>query len=124
MNRSEILRPTLAQAAMEVRLTLRRGESVLVTVIIPVALMAFFASARVLPTSGRSISFLLPGTVTLAVISTWLVPVAHVLPADPLATLLRAALSSHLHMPWISAAILAAWAIAAPLVAIATFQWE
>jgi len=62
-----------AQAWTETRLTLRRGESVLVTLIIPTALLAFFASARVLPAAGRTIQFLLPGTLALAVISTGLV---------------------------------------------------
>ena len=54
-------------------MTLRRGESVLVTLIIPIALMVFFASARFLPPAGRAISFLLPGTLALAVISSGLV---------------------------------------------------
>lgn len=58
---------------MELRLTLRRGESVLVAVIIPAALLVFFASARLLPASGRTIGFLLPGTVALAIISSGLV---------------------------------------------------
>jgi len=62
-----------AQAWTETRLTLRRGESVLVTLIIPTALLAFFASARVLPAAGRTIQFLLPGTLALAVVSTGLV---------------------------------------------------
>lgn len=61
------------QAWTELSLTLRRGESVLVTLIIPIGLLAFFASARVLPAAGRTISFLLPGTLALAVISTGLV---------------------------------------------------
>jgi ABC-2 type transport system permease protein len=63
----------VAQTREEVVLTLRRGESVLVTMVIPVALLVFFASARFLPASGRTISFLLPGTLALAIISTGLV---------------------------------------------------
>jgi len=66
-------RAVVAQTAAELTMTLRRGESVLVTIIIPVALMVFFASARLLPAAGRAISFLLPGTLALAVISTGLV---------------------------------------------------
>ena len=73
MTGRQLLRAILAQAGTELRLTLRRGESVLVTVIIPVTLLVFFASARILPESGRSIGFLLTGTVALAVISTGLV---------------------------------------------------
>lgn len=73
MTGSALLRAILAQTLTELRLTLRRGESVLVTVVIPVALLVFFASARILPSSGRTIDFLLPGTVCLAIISTGLV---------------------------------------------------
>lgn len=63
----------LAQTRLEVIMTLRRGESVLVTMIIPVALLVFFQSSRFLATPGRAIDFLLPGTLALAVISTGLV---------------------------------------------------
>jgi ABC-2 type transport system permease protein len=59
---------------MELRLTARRGENVLVTIVIPVAVLLFFASVRVLPSgSGRPVDFLLPGTLALAVIATSLV---------------------------------------------------
>lgn len=68
-----LLRTVMAQAATELRLTLRRGESLLVTVIIPVALFVFFASASFLPAGSRSATYLLPGTLALAVISTGLV---------------------------------------------------
>ncbi len=68
-----LARAILAQAAIELVLTLRRGESVLVTIVIPVVLLAFFASSRVLPAGSSSIQFLLPGTLALAVISTGLV---------------------------------------------------
>jgi ABC-2 type transport system permease protein len=72
-------RAILAQAAMELRLTSRRGENLLVTLVIPVVLLLFFGSVRVLPTgtgSGapvRPIDALLPGILALAVISTSLV---------------------------------------------------
>ena len=67
-------RSTLAQAAMELRLTARRGENLLVTLVIPVVLLLFFGSVNVLPAgSGRPIDFLLPGILALAVISTSLV---------------------------------------------------
>ena len=62
-----------AQTRAELQLTVQRGESVLVTVIIPVTLLIFFASARFLPASDRSIDSLLAATVSLAVISTGLV---------------------------------------------------
>ena len=41
---------TLAQTGMELRLTARRGENVLVTIVIPVVVLLFFASVSVLPT--------------------------------------------------------------------------
>ena len=62
-----------AQCRTEVILTLRRGESVLVTIVVPVLLLVFFASARILPRGGRGIDYLLPGTLALAIISTSLV---------------------------------------------------
>jgi len=65
---------TLAQTVVELRLTARRGENVLVTVIIPAVVLVFFASAGVLPTpAGRPVDFLLPGSIALAVIATSLV---------------------------------------------------
>ena len=67
-------RCTLAQAAMEVRLTSRRGENLLVTLVIPVVMLVFFASVDVLSVGvGHPIDFLLPGVLALAVISTSLV---------------------------------------------------
>jgi ABC-2 type transport system permease protein len=73
MTGSHLLRAVAAQGRAEVILTLRRGESILVTVVIPVLLLAFFASAGILPKDGRGIDFLLPGTLALAIISTSLV---------------------------------------------------
>lgn len=68
------LAATLAQTAMELRLTARRGENVLVTMIVPVVVLVFFASVGVLPTpAGRPVDFLLPGSMALAVIATSLV---------------------------------------------------
>jgi ABC-2 type transport system permease protein len=65
---------TAAQATMELRLTARRGENVLVTIVIPVVVLLFFASVAILPTgSGAPVDFLLPGTLALAVIATSLV---------------------------------------------------
>ena len=65
---------TFAQATMELRLTARRGENVLVTIVIPVAVLLFFATAGIVPTGvGDPVDFLLPGTLALAVIATSLV---------------------------------------------------
>ena len=66
-----------AQAKVELILTLRRGESVLLTFAIPVVLLAFFSIVDVLPTGeGDPIDFLLPGVLALAIMSTSLVSVA------------------------------------------------
>lgn len=65
---------TIAQAAMELRLTTRRSENVLVTAIVPAVVLVFFASIDVLPASaGRPIDFLLPGSLALAIVATSLV---------------------------------------------------
>ncbi len=61
-----------AQIFVELVLTFRRGESVLITIVVPVALLVFFASLN-LTAVGRPIDFLLPGIVALAVIATSLV---------------------------------------------------
>ncbi len=73
MKRTTLLKAIAAQCRTEIVLTMRRGESVLVTIVIPIVLLAFFASARVLPRGGRGIDYLLPGTLALAIISTSLV---------------------------------------------------
>jgi ABC-2 type transport system permease protein len=67
------LRATAAMTAMELRLTARRGENLLVTIVIPAVVLLFFASVAVLPTPGRPVDFLLPGSLALAVIATSLV---------------------------------------------------
>lgn len=73
MNPTALLTAIAAQCRTEVVLTMRRGESVLVTIVVPIVLLVFFASARVLPSGGRGIDYLLPGTLALAIISTSLV---------------------------------------------------
>ena len=66
-----------AQTRMELLLTLRRGESVLLTFLIPVVLLAFFSKVDVLPTGdGDPIDFLFPGVLALAIMSTSLVSVS------------------------------------------------
>jgi ABC-2 type transport system permease protein len=60
-----------AQTRLELTLTLRRGESVLLTLLIPVGLLAFFSAVDVLPSDGRdAVDFLVPGVLALAVMST------------------------------------------------------
>jgi len=66
-----------AQTRIELLLTLRRGESVLLTLAIPVVLLAFFSLVDVLPTgTDDPVDFLFPGVLALAVMSTSLVSVA------------------------------------------------
>jgi len=76
---STVLRRTRAQAKVELRLTLRRGESVLLTFAIPVLLLGFFSLVDVLPKPAgvrHSVDFLLPGIVALALLSTAMVSLA------------------------------------------------
>lgn len=68
------IRAVGALAAMEVRLTARRGENVLVTLVIPVAVLLFFAGTSIIPgIAGRPVDFLLPGSIALAIIAAGLV---------------------------------------------------
>ena len=66
-----------AQTAAEVRMTLRRGESLLLTLGIPVVLLVFFSTVDVLPTGTKhAIDFLAPGVLALAVMSAAMVGLA------------------------------------------------
>ncbi|MEO7663677.1 MAG: ABC transporter permease [Candidatus Limnocylindrales bacterium] len=68
------VRAAAVLASHELRLTARRGENILVTMIIPVAVLLFFASTGIVPgVAGRPVDFLLPGALTLAVIASGLV---------------------------------------------------
>lgn len=72
-----MLRAVLAQAAMELRMMLRSGESLLVTLGIPLGILGFFSVVDVLPTGGRAaVDFLVPGALTISVAATGLVAVA------------------------------------------------
>jgi ABC-2 type transport system permease protein len=65
---------TLAQTETELRLTARRGENLLVIIVIPVVVLLFFATVGILPAiAGRPVDFLLPGALALAIIATSLV---------------------------------------------------
>ena len=66
-----------AQTAAEVRMTLRRGESLLLTLGIPVLLLVFFSLVDVLPTgTDDPVDFLAPGVLALAVMSAAMVGLA------------------------------------------------
>ncbi len=71
---SPALRRLLAQARVELVLTLRQGENFVVTLVLPVLLLVFFASSGIaVPHRRPSIDFLLPGMLTLAVLSSGMV---------------------------------------------------
>ncbi len=68
------LRALRAQVAAETRMTLERGETLLVTLGIPAVLLVFFTLVPVLPTGTRHrVDFLAPGVLALAVMSTAMV---------------------------------------------------
>jgi ABC-2 type transport system permease protein len=73
-------RAIVAQARAEVRMTLRRGESLLLTLGIPVVLLAFFVVIgfpdRTVTGGVKTATFITPGIVALAVMSTALVSLA------------------------------------------------
>ena len=70
------MRPLIAQLRLELALLSRNGESLLLTLGIPVLLLVFFANVDVLPIDGDPIRFLAPGVLALAVLSTSLVNLA------------------------------------------------
>jgi ABC-2 type transport system permease protein len=62
------------QTATELRLTARRSENLLATLVIPVVVLLFFASVAILPMGdGPAVDFLLPGALALAVVASGLV---------------------------------------------------
>jgi ABC-2 type transport system permease protein len=68
------MQAVLAQAGMEVRLTLRRGENLLVTLLIPAGVLLAFSAVSSAPEGYDStVDFLFPGVLALAVISTGMV---------------------------------------------------
>jgi ABC-2 type transport system permease protein len=60
----------VAQAGIELRLTLRRGESLLLTLAIPVLLLVVLAQVDVVNVPSPRVAFLVPGVLALAVMST------------------------------------------------------
>jgi len=60
-----------AQAALETKMLLRNGEQLLLTVVIPTLLLVLFSAVDIVDTgAGRSVDFLTPGILALAVMST------------------------------------------------------
>jgi ABC-2 type transport system permease protein len=68
------VRAILAQSRVELALTLRRGENLVVSLAIPVGILVFFAKVDVVQTSLRDpVQFLVPGVLALAVMSSAMV---------------------------------------------------
>lgn len=72
-----VARMIVAQAALETRMLLRNGEQLLLTVIIPSLLLVLFSTVDIVTVpvpatggGGRSVDFLAPGVLALAVMST------------------------------------------------------
>ncbi|GHH35305.1 ABC transporter permease [Streptomyces candidus] len=60
-----------AQTALETKMLLRNGEQLLLTVIIPALLLVLFSAVDIIDTGrGKSVDFLAPGVLALAVMST------------------------------------------------------
>jgi len=73
-NAAPLHRQIIAQTKTELLLTLRRGESVLITLVVPVLLLIFFASLNIIQSAtGKAVDFLLPGILALAVIAAGMV---------------------------------------------------
>lgn len=67
------LRRTLALTGLQLRLLLRNAENLLVTLVIPVAVLVFFATVDVLDLPADRVGFLTPGVIALAVVASGLV---------------------------------------------------
>src|SRR5215472_7832918 len=69
-----LMRQIAQQIRFELLLTARRGENVLVTLIVPVLLLIFFTSLNIAPTvNGSAIKFLLPGILAVAIMAAGMV---------------------------------------------------
>ncbi|MBY5161806.1 ABC transporter permease [Salsipaludibacter albus] len=69
-------RMVLAQARLELRLLVRNGESLVVTLGIPLGILVFFGFVDVLPTDGDPVAFLVPGVLAISAMATGLVALA------------------------------------------------
>ena len=73
MSAAPVTRSISALAALELKLTARRGENILATIIIPVAVLLFFAGTSVIPLATHPVDFLLPGSIALGLIAAGMV---------------------------------------------------
>jgi ABC-2 type transport system permease protein len=60
----------VAQLRLELELIARNGESLLLTLGIPVGVLVFFSLVDVLPIEGEPVDFLAPGTLAMAIMAT------------------------------------------------------
>ncbi|MCL4448416.1 MAG: ABC transporter permease [Actinobacteria bacterium] len=68
------MKALVAQVRIELTLMMRRGESLLINLLIPVGFLLFFSTTKVLPSTAKHpIDFLAPAILILAVISTSMV---------------------------------------------------
>ena len=67
---SKLSRQVTAQSGMELRLLLRNGEQLLLTIVIPTLLLVVFAKAPIADLPKPRVAFLVPGVLALAVMST------------------------------------------------------
>jgi ABC-2 type transport system permease protein len=65
-----VSRRVAAQSAMELRLLLRNGEQLLLTIVIPTLLLVVFTKAPIADLPTPRVAFLVPGVLALAVMST------------------------------------------------------
>ncbi len=71
---SPLARAVASQSRAELLLAARRGENILITLVVPVLLLVFFASLGVVQAgTSHPVTFLLPGMLALAVIATAMV---------------------------------------------------
>jgi ABC-2 type transport system permease protein len=66
-------RAVLAQTRVELLMTLRRGENVLVTLVIPLGVLLFFGKVDTITDLDDPVGFLVPGVLALAVMATAMV---------------------------------------------------
>lgn len=62
-----------ALTALELRLAARRGENILVTLVIPVAVLLFFGGSGVIALAANPVPSLVPGTIALGIVAAGLV---------------------------------------------------
>jgi len=67
------LRSVLALTALELRLGSRRGENILVTLVIPVAVLLFFGGTSIIALAADPVPSLVPGTIALGIVAAGLV---------------------------------------------------